>query len=95
MGKSNHTTDFREQAIKLALSSDIPVSETAESLGITRALLYSWIKAKRQPKETQALMNTNHDLQKENKALKKEIQRLTEEKEILKKAAAYFARNPS
>tara|TARA_R110002167_G_scaffold356863_1_gene572061 strand:- start:208 stop:375 length:168 start_codon:yes stop_codon:yes gene_type:complete len=40
MGKSNHTTDFREQAIKLALSSDIPVSETAESLGITRALLY-------------------------------------------------------
>jgi transposase len=94
MGKSNHTLEFRENAVKLALSSDIPISETADSLGITRALLYSWIKAKRQPKETRELMNSNHDLQKENKTLKKEIQRLKEEKEILKKAAAYFARNP-
>ena len=80
MGKA-HTKEFKEEAVKLALSSDQPQSQTAKALGISKALLYSWVKAHREPKETTELMNANHSIQQENKRLRKELEQTKKERD--------------
>jgi transposase len=83
--------EFREKAIKLALSSSQPMYQTAKDLGIKEATLYSWVKNKRNADiETHGEEGKNfHD---ELARLRKENARLKEEREILKKAAAFFAK---
>lgn len=85
---------FKLEAIRLMAESDRPASEIAMELGIRRNQLYKWkeqmikkgdvpsAKRGRPKKEDQSEMTT---LRQENKRLKEEV-------EILKKAAAYFAK---
>jgi len=88
--------EFKLEAVRMMETSDRPASEIAAELGIRRNLLYKWkeqletkgesgFKAKRgkPPKSDQDEMTT----------LRQENDRLREEVEILKKAAAYFARD--
>ncbi len=93
MPKKNriYTEDFQRDAIKLALKSD-SISGTAKSLGIPEATLHTWVRnaSKQSNNETQEDKKII-DLTKELTLLRKENARLREEKEILKKAAAYFA----
>lgn len=80
---------FKERAVKLAIESDSP-GEVAKNLGVNRRTLYGWIKRYHQggPESTQ--VNDEHVFD-EVKRLRKENARLKEERDILKKAAAYFA----
>lgn len=91
-GKNSRTyqDDFKKDAISLALRSS-SISSTAKDLGIPEGTLHTWIK---NPKlTTKDNKNPNAvNLLDEVKQLRKENARLKEEKEILKKAAAYFAR---
>ena len=94
----SYGSEFKQEAVKLALSSTLPISITARELGIPEATLYSWIhKAKTsdkcpiKPDESSANVNTDQLLA-ENKTLRKRLARLEQEKAILKKAAAYFAK---
>ena len=84
-----YTNEFKEEAISLALRSP-SISGTAKDLGIPEATLHGWIrhKTKQSPKLAPEQINIHDEL----KNLRKEIARLREEKEILKKAAAYFAK---
>jgi transposase len=61
-------------------------------LGINPNTLHTWINKYSQPKEQNKTLRTDEHLYDELKRLKKEIARLTEERDLLKKAAAYFAR---
>ena len=83
--------EFRESAVKLALESDQPVSETALELGISKSTLHTWISKYSKLEEGKAVRTDSH-LYDELKRLKKENARLKEERDILKKAAAYFAK---
>src|SRR3954447_8228373 len=80
----------KERAVKLAVESDQPIAQTARDLGVNENTLHTWIgkyhRTERQEKEV-------HDehLYAELKRLRKENARLKEERDILKKAAAYFA----
>jgi len=67
------------------------VVEVAERLGTTTHSLYDWIKkyGKNMPREA-----NKPDIEAENARLKAELKRVTTERDILKKAAAYFANNP-
>lgn len=93
-----YSHEYKSEAIKLALSSD-SVSAVAHSLGMPEATLHSWVaKAKAQGNVRIASTGgeVNHvnvgDVLAENDRLKKQLLRLEQEKAILKKAAAYFAK---
>ena len=86
-----YATEFKESSVKLALETKRPIAHTAKDLGITPDILYSWMD-KYSPKDTKMSTNTNDQLHEEVKRLKKELAKITEERDLLKKAAAYFAK---
>lgn len=90
--KNVYTNDFKDEAVKMALSSELSMSQVAKNLGIQYKTLHSWIK-KNMPKsmDVQDGKNKVKALEEENKALKNKLKRTVMEREILKKAAAYFA----
>jgi transposase len=80
---------FRDKAIKLALNSSQAFNKTAKELGINPATLYQWLK-RYQASDAQNTPS-KEDVYAELAQLRKENIRLKEEREILKKAAVYFA----
>jgi len=91
--KQNHyTSEFKESAVKLAIESDQPVSKTAEELGVNKNTLHTWISKYHGPQKQKACLVEEEHLYDELKILRKENKRLKEERDILKKAAAYFAK---
>ncbi len=88
--------EFKESAIKLALESDEPTSHVAQNLGIHKKTLYNWIhlyyKQKNGNNNSTVSKNHIHSCIEENRRLKTEISKVTQERDLLKKAAAYFAR---
>jgi transposase len=86
---------FRAEAVRLALSTGKSIAQTARELGITGPTLYSWINQTKQETESITITDdklNNVQLIDELNRLRKENARLMEEREILKKAAAFFAK---
>mgnify|MGYP000123491842 CR=1 FL=1 len=92
--RTNYDTNFIDEAIRLALSTSQPISQTARELGVKESTLYNWIsKSKRKPENNKASINqVSIDLHEELKKLRRENAKLKEEREILKKATQYFAK---
>jgi len=89
-----YTKEFKQEAVRLMTESDKPAAEIARELGIRRNQLYKW-KAQLDIKGDQAFRGQGRpkkEDQGEVSKLKQENAELREEVEILKKAAAYFAR---
>ena len=89
---TRYTTEFRQSAVKLAVESDQPISRIAKELGINENTLHTWISKYHKPVAVGAATAGAEPMHDELKRLRKENKRLREEREILKKAAAYFAR---
>ena len=89
-----YTKEFKVEAIRLMNASDRPSSELAAQLGIRRNQLYKW-KNQLEDKGDKAFSNNLGRPRKEDQSelvtLRHENERLKEDVEILKKAAAYFA----
>lgn len=92
---TTYTKEFKEEAVKLMEKGERPAAEVAMELGVRRNQLYKW-KAQLEGKGTEAFNNQRGRPKKENQSelttLRQENEKLKEELEILKKAAAYFAR---
>lgn len=89
MSGKHYPEEFKIEAVKLVLDRNHSVSSVATRLGITTHSLYAWIKAygpDSSPNKVQS------DAQAEIRRLQKELKRVTDEGDILKKAAAYFAK---
>jgi len=89
-----YTREFKLEAIRLMETSDRPAAEIARELGIPRNRLYKW-KDELAAKGDKAFTGAGRPKQSELSelaALKRENEQLKEENEILKKAAAYFAK---
>ena len=86
----NYSVEFRKSSAKLAVESDQSVSETAEALGVNSVTLHGWVN-KYYPHYKAVKKTSSNDLEAEVKQLRKELARVKEERDILKKAAAYFA----
>jgi transposase len=84
-----YESEFKERAVKLAVESTSQ-AQVARELGISKNTLYSWIRQYHQGSKASKAVNDEHVFD-ENKRLRKENARLKEERDILKKAAAYFA----
>lgn len=87
-----YTAEFRESSVKLAIESDNPVAQTAREIGVNENTLHTWISKYSRPVDNIKAVRTDEHLYEELKRLKKEVARLTEERDLLKKAAAYFAK---
>tara|TARA_R110000868_G_C10816255_1_gene758242 strand:+ start:66 stop:371 length:306 start_codon:yes stop_codon:yes gene_type:complete len=99
MGRTRkYTTEFKEESIKLAINTG-NVKQTANNLGIPESTLSTWIKSKSGINFASKINKNstkNIDITSvlsEVKSLKKQLARSEQEKEILKKAMAYFAKD--
>lgn len=91
---TRYTKEFKIEAVRMMRESNRPASEIAMELGIRRNQLYKW--AEQLDSKGESAFKGSGRPTKENQSelttLKQENERLKEELEILKKAAAYFAR---
>ena len=87
--KRSFTDDFKKEAVALVAEQGYSVSKAAEAVGVTAAMMYKWIEKEKAQASGSALAE---DERAELKRLRKEVRELRMEKEILKKASAYFAK---
>lgn len=83
-----HTEEFKQEAVRLALSSGLPRERVAKDLGVGRSTLGKWI---RQYRSVDLVPAPQTDLARENERLRLENRVLREERDILKKATQFFA----
>jgi transposase len=86
-----YTLEFKQSSAKLAAESDQPIAQTARDLGINENTLHGWIR-KYASRLTSSKEIIEANVYEELKRLKKENARLRQERDILKKATAYFAK---
>lgn len=91
MSSQRYTPEFKEEAVRQVIQRGYSVREVAERVGVSAHSLYKWVRDAR-PKHAEAdeLAATKLEIQK----LKAALRRTEEERDILKKAAAYFAKDP-
>ena len=87
--RRNYTEDFKRDAVALVTEQGYKTSEAARSLGIGDNLIRRW---KREFEEEASGAKLGADEREELKRLRKENRMLRMEKEILKKASQYFAK---
>jgi transposase len=90
MNRTKYTTEFKLEAVKQILEKGHSATDVASRLGVPVGLLYTWARKFKGPDE-QPIEDVKA-LQAEMTKLKAELRRTTEERDILKKAAAYFAK---
>lgn len=88
---TRYTEEFREEAVQLVLESKSSLAEVAEDLGVNTWTLRGWVKKRRDQAKAQSPRRPE-TLEEENRRLKRELAVLRQERDILKKAAAYFAK---
>ena len=84
-----YSKDYKEEAVALVLEQGYSVPQAATSLGIASNILYRWKDQFESQREGKSLST---DEREELKRLRKENKNLRMEKEILKKASAFFAK---
>lgn len=91
MSNRVYTPEFKDEAVRQVVERGYTVKEVAARLGISEASLYNWRKAavpSKDDERAEELLETKR----ENLTLRAELRRTQEERDILKKAAAYFAK---
>jgi transposase len=91
-GPKAYSVEFREQALRLVESGTKSVGQIAGELGIHVETLRNWRREARAQSEAGA-PRTMASVDEENRRLRRENERLLEEREILKKATAFFAKD--
>ena len=89
MGKTNFTEEFKLDAIKQITERGYSVADVSMRLGVSTHSLHSWMR-RYAASPTAAVKD---DQSAEIRRLKQELARVTEERDILKKATAYFAKD--
>lgn len=89
MGNARFSEEFKRDAVRQMTERGYPVAEVSQRLGVSPHSLYEW----RKKLSNTASSSGENDQAAEVRRLKRELQRVTEERDILKKAAAYFAKD--
>jgi len=93
MSNQRYTPEFKQEAARQIIERGYSVAEVSERLGVSSHSLYNWVKAVKPSKNEQQTEELN-EAKKEILALRAQLRRAEEERDILKKAARYFAVNP-
>jgi transposase len=92
MGKTKyatHSAEFRAEAIRVARESTEPLARIAREMGVKDSTLRMWVKAARVDEDPPLQETERAELQR----LRQQVRTLRMEREILKKAAAFFAKH--
>ena len=89
MSSERYTDEFKIAAVKQVTEGGHAVADVAKRLGVSNHSMYAWIKRWSLPEAERAEARSQ---QEEIRRLRAEVKRVTEERDILKKAAAYFAK---
>lgn len=92
MGHQVYSAEFKEEAVRQIIERQYSVKDVSKRLGVSAHSLYKWVKAVKPDQGEQRdadLLEAKREVLK----LKAEIRRVEEERDILKKAAAYFAKS--
>ena len=91
---SAYSEEFRADAVRLVVDSSAPrtVADVALELGLNRETLRSWVGRAEREKASEAAGGLSAAEREELKALRRKVKTLEEEKEILRKATAFFVR---
>jgi transposase len=87
MGRNGSSDDFKRDAVAQITHRGYRVAEALERLGVNQHSLYAW------KREFGKAMSGETEKDAENRRLKRELARVTEERHILNRATAYFARD--
>ncbi len=91
MGRTK-SEKFRQEAVRIALTSGLTRKQVASDLGVGLSTLNKWVTTH---KTTSDVTSEDLELAKENERLRREIRILKEERDILKKATVFFASQKS
>jgi len=94
MTKGRFADEFKEEAVKQVIERGYTVGDVAKRLGISVQSLYKGVKVY-SPNATDRFEAELKEVRRENLTLKADLRRAQEERDLLKKAAAYFAKNPA
>jgi transposase len=93
MSTQRYSPEFKEEAVRQIVDRGYAVTEVSERLGVSAHSLYKWVKAVKPDRSDQQaadLVEAKSEILK----LRAQLRRTEEERDILKKAARYFARDP-
>ena len=90
--RTKYTPEFKLQAVNMIADQKLSLAEVARRLGVSESRLHEWKKAVR-TKGADAFPGSGHQtpLEEENRRRRAEVKRLEMERDILKKATAFFA----
>jgi transposase len=94
MAVRRYSREFKVSAVKLVNHQGYTVPQAAESLGVSDQNIRNWV-SRLSAEVGKAPIDEPSKLREENHRLRDENRRLRTEREILKKAAAFFARQPT
>ncbi len=89
-GRIRYTDEFKREAAAQVTDRGYSVKDVAERLGVCTKSIYDWCKLHRRSEPQRHSVDAQLA---ENRRLKSELARVTEERDILKKATAYFAKD--
>jgi len=93
MGKEKYSPEFKDEAVRQVIERGHTVRDVAKRLGISENTLYVWARAAKPTKNEKRgdeLTAARRQIQK----LEADLRRTQEERDIIKKAAAFFAKEP-
>lgn len=93
MGAPRFTPEFKQEAIKQVTERGYSVPEVAARVGVSAHSLYKWVKAG-SPDNSEQQAKDLLEAKSEILRLRSQLRRTEEERDLLKKAARYFAREP-
>lgn len=91
MPKSKFSEEYKNEAVRLVVEQGLSVAQVAEDLGVGKSTIDRWVRLRH--KEQMPDEELKESEKAELKRLRKEVNTLRMERDILKKATAYFAKN--
>ena len=93
MSGQRYTPEFKDEAVRQVVERGYSVADNAQRLGVSVHSLYKWVNAVK-PGKSEEQAEELAIAKREILKLRAEMRRLEEERDILKKAARYFAKDP-
>lgn len=92
--RRRYTEEFKVEAVRLVCETARPAAQVARELGISDNILYRWSAEHRQAEAQGTTRAARRTEAEELSRVKRELERVTKERDFLRRAAAFFAREP-
>ena len=93
MSSQRYPPEFKDEAVRQVLKRGYTFAEVSQRLGVSAHSLYKWVKLVKPDKSDEQAAELV-EAKSEILRLRAQLRRIEEERDILKKAARYFAREP-